>query len=82
VTTVAGVVVQTVPGAAPRVAARLLHRPGFEPTGGDGKERVAAVVTAESGEALEAIAEALLRDDADVLGVFPTFVGEDDEAAV
>lgn len=76
---VAGIVIETLPGAAPRVAARLLRREGLELQGGDGDHRLAAVWSASDGETLESFAEALLRDDAEVLGVYPTFVGRDDE---
>jgi hypothetical protein len=76
---VAGVVIETAPGAAARVATRLRGEPGLEVQGGDGDRRLAAVLTAEDGAALEAFAERLVRDDAEVLGVFPTFVGDDGE---
>ena len=75
-TTVAGLVLVTAPGAGPRVAARLAGRPGLTLAGGDGVDRVAAVWEAEDGRTLEALAERLLAEDAEVLGVFPTFVGE------
>ncbi|WP_242345827.1 hypothetical protein [Anaeromyxobacter terrae] len=71
---VAGVVIETVPGAAPRVAARLLHEPGLVLQGGDGDRRLAAVFTGAEGAALEALAERLVRSHEDVLGVFPTYV--------
>jgi hypothetical protein len=78
---VAGVVIETAPGAAPRVAARLLAERGLELHGGDGDRRLAAVFTGEA-HALEALAERLVRDHADVLGVFPTYVAEEpDEPA-
>jgi hypothetical protein len=73
----AGVVIETLPGAAPRVAARLLREKGLELHGGDGDRRLAAVFTGASAEALEELAERLVHDDADVLGVFPTYVAED-----
>lgn len=79
---VAGVVIETVPGAAPRVAARLLHEPGLDLQGGDGDRRLAAVFTGSAGEALEALAERLVRAFPEVIGVFPTYVADDsDEAA-
>jgi nitrate reductase NapAB chaperone NapD len=76
---VAGVLIETVPGAAPRVAARLLRTPGVTLHGGDGSQRLAAVLDAASGEALEALSERLLAADAEILGVYPTFVGADEE---
>ncbi|MFO0581698.1 MAG: hypothetical protein U0229_05465 [Anaeromyxobacter sp.] len=78
-TTVAGVLLVTTPGAAPRVAARLAAAPGMTLAGGDGDSRVAAVWEAEDGEGLEALAARLLAEDPEVLGVFPTFVGDDQE---
>jgi hypothetical protein len=77
VTVVAGVVIQTAAGAAPHVAARLLREPGVALLGGDGDRRLAAVLCAGSGAALEELARRLVREDADVLGVFPTFVADD-----
>jgi hypothetical protein len=74
---VAGVVIETVPGAAPRVAARLLSEPGLALQAGDGDRRLAAVFTGPDGPALEALAERLLQRDAEVLGVFPTYVADE-----
>ncbi|BDG08456.1 hypothetical protein [Anaeromyxobacter paludicola] len=76
---VAGVVIETVEGAAARVSARLLQVPGLELQGGDGARRLAAVVTAEDAEAVEALGRALLERDEEILGVFPTYVGSDAE---
>ncbi|MCM2334662.1 MAG: chaperone NapD [Anaeromyxobacteraceae bacterium] len=75
--TVAGVVLLTAPGAGPRVAARLVGLPGLTLAGGDGDQRVAAVWEAEDGATLEALSERLLGEDPEVLGVFPTFVGQE-----
>lgn len=75
---VAGVVVETVPGALARVAARLGQVPGVTLQGGDGDRRLALTWEAADGGELERLAERLLREDAEVLGVFPTFVGEDE----
>jgi len=77
--TVAGLVIETVGGAAPRVAARLLRVAGLEIHGGDGDHRLAAVWTAVGGRSLEETAEQLLAEDPEVLGIFPTFVADDEE---
>jgi hypothetical protein len=77
VTTVAGVVLVTRPGAGPRVAARLTRVPGLTLAGGDGDARVAVVWEGDDGAALERLAERLLAEDPELLGVYPTFVGED-----
>jgi hypothetical protein len=78
-TLVAGVVLQTAPGAGPRVAARLALEPGMTLAGGDGDARVALVWEAADGATLDALAEALLARDPEILGVYPTFVGNDEE---
>lgn len=77
---VAGVVIDTVLGAAPLVASRLLGEPGIELQGGDGVRRIAAVLTGADGAALEAFAERLLGQHHEIIGIFPTFVGDDAEA--
>jgi hypothetical protein len=77
VTVVAGVVIETLPGAQARVAARLAGEPGIELAGGDGDRRIAAVWTGEDGAELERLSGRLLAADPEVLGVYPTFVGED-----
>ena len=76
---IAGVVIETTRGAAPRVAARLLRERGLELHGGDGDCRVAVVFTAPDAAALEALSERLIHDDAEVLGVFPTYVADEAE---
>jgi len=76
VSTIAGILLVTTPGAAPRVAARLVSAPGLSLAGGDGDSRVAAVWEAPDGASLEALAGRLLEEDPEVLGVYPTFVGE------
>jgi hypothetical protein len=76
---VAGVVIETAPGAAPRVAARLLRQRGLELHGGDGDRRIAAVFTGDDAAALEALSKRLVHDDAEVLGIFPTYVADEPE---
>ena len=78
---VAGVLIETAPGAEPRVAARLLRRDGVKLQGGDGVRRIAAVLSGPTGAMLEALTERLLAEDDEILGVFPTFVGSDDGPA-
>jgi hypothetical protein len=77
VTVVVGVVVETLPGAQVRVAARLAREPGIELAGGDGERRIAAVWTGADGAELERLSERILSQDPEVLGIFPTFVGTD-----
>ncbi len=76
---VAGVVIETQPGQGPFVACRLGDFPDLEIVGGDGDRRLAAVWCATSGKALEKAVEALLRGDPDILGIFPTFIGRDED---
>ena len=78
---VAGVVIETLPGQEPFVACRLEGEPGLEIVGGDGDRRLAVVWAADSGKALEAAAERLLERDTDIIGIFPTFIGRDDDEA-
>jgi len=59
---------------------RLLRERGLELHGGDGDRRLAAVFTGPDAAALEALSERLVRDDAEVLGVFPTYVADDRDA--
>ena len=79
VTVIAGVVIETRAGQGPFVACRLENEPGLEIVGGDGDRRLAVVWTAGSGKALEAAAERLLERDEEIIGIFPTFIGRDDD---
>jgi hypothetical protein len=72
---IAGVLIETVPGAEPRVAARLLRVQGLTLEGGDGDHRIAATIEADRAEAVEELTRRLLDADAEILGVYPTFVG-------
>lgn len=75
--TVAGVVIETARGAAPRVAARLRGLAGVELHGSDGERRLAAVLTGPDGAALEALADRLVEEDTEVLAVLPTYVADE-----
>jgi nitrate reductase NapAB chaperone NapD len=76
---VAGLVIETLPERAASVAARLyLHR-GLKIQGDDGDRRLAAVWTGADGEEMERVAEEIIATDEDVLGIYPTFVGQDEE---
>jgi nitrate reductase NapAB chaperone NapD len=74
---VSGVVIETVPGRAVAVAARLATLPGLTVEAHDAGSRIAAVWRSASGEELAAAAERLVERDDDVLGVFPTFSAEE-----
>ena len=74
---IAGVVIETLPGAAPRVGERLAALPGISVEGGDGQSRLATVWEAADGSDMEARARSLLDQDAEIVGVFPTFLGDE-----
>ncbi len=78
---VAGVVIETRHGKAAEVAKRLDGAHGLDIAGSDADNRLAAVWTAADGETLEQLAKELVTSDDDVLGVFPTFVGDDEETS-
>lgn len=77
---VAGVVIETLPGKAPGLVPRLARMEGLRIHGGDGDRRLAAVWTASDAQTLERLAEALVASVPDVVGVFPTFVGQSEDA--
>ena len=79
---IAGILIETLHGAGPEVASRLLAVPGLELHGGDGVHRIAAVLTGRDGEALEAFAEQLVAEHPEIVGIFPTFVGDDADGAM
>jgi nitrate reductase NapAB chaperone NapD len=73
---VTGIIIQTLPGRQVEVVARLHGAPGLQMRGGNGDDRIAAVWSAETAQELEEIIESLVDLDEDVIGVYPTFVGE------
>ncbi len=75
---VAGVVIETIPGRASKVGDALRGIEGLQVMGSDGDRRLAGVWMAASGKELLAAVEELLKTDEDVVGVFPTFIGQDD----
>jgi hypothetical protein len=77
---IAGVLLVTAPGAAPRVAAQLLATPGLELTGGDGDSRLAAVLEAEDGAALDAAVARLRREHPELLAVHAASIARTDVA--
>lgn len=78
---VAGVVIETIPHRARRVENLLGRVDGLRIVGGDGDRRLAGVLTAANGEVLVEVAEELVRNHEDILGIFPTFIGRDDDDA-
>jgi nitrate reductase NapAB chaperone NapD len=76
---VVGVVIETAPGAEPRVAARLLRLPWIALQGGDGDRRIAAVLEAAGGASPQEMAERLLAQGPEILAVLPTFAGSEED---
>ena len=74
---VSGVLFETIPGRAGAVAMRLAQIEGLEITGSNGRERLAAVWRGPDGHTLEKQAEQLLKTESDILGIYPTFIGQD-----
>jgi len=74
---VSGVIVETVAGRVAAVASRLVQVEGIEINGTDGVQRLSTVWKARSGDALEKLAETLLKADQEILGIYPAFVGRE-----
>ena len=70
---VTGIVIQTTPGQAGAVVARLSAIPEIQIHGTDGESRIAAVWSGESATDFERFSDELLHAESDVLGVFPTY---------
>ncbi|MCD4748155.1 MAG: hypothetical protein K8R59_02170 [Thermoanaerobaculales bacterium] len=75
---VVGAVVETLQGRAPSVACRLESIADLNIVGGDGDRRLAIVWCSSSAKGLERAMERLVKDDEEILGIFPTFMGQDD----
>ncbi len=78
VAVVVGAVVETRSGRAPSVACRLENIPDLNVVGGDGDRRLAIVWCSSSAKGLERDMEQLVKGDEEILGIFPTFMGQDD----
>ena len=74
---VVGVMVVTQPGRGPQVADRLGDRPDMQVVGGDQDSRIAAVLSSPDSRSLVTEVQELVREDAEILGVFPTFIGQE-----
>ena len=82
VSLIAGVVIETVHGRASHVEGELDRVEGLEVIGGDGERRLAGVWMAASGKALlDAVLKLIQSNNEDIVGVFPTFIGRDDDDA-
>lgn len=76
---ISGVVIETTPGKAESVAARIAGTPGLVLVGGDDCSRLAGVLESPDPSALERALRELVRRDEEILGVYPTFLGREDE---
>ncbi len=74
---ISGVLFETVAGRVHLVASRLAHVKGIEITCTEGDNRIAVVWRGQHGAGLLRAAEQLRKSDPDILGIFPTFVGEE-----
>lgn len=74
---IAGVLIETLPGRAAGVSARLVNVPGLTLHGSDGNSRIAGVWNSGTAQSLEEVVGSLVELDEDVVGVYPTFVAED-----
>ncbi len=74
---VAGVVIETKPGMVESVRQFLENIEGISIEGDDGDRRIAITWTHKAGTNLEKRAEALIQSNEGIMGIFPTFVGED-----
>lgn len=72
---IAGVLFETIPGRVSVVAARLIQIEGLKIAGTNGNNHLAVVWRGKDGVVLEHRAQEMLKSDADILGIFPTFVG-------
>jgi hypothetical protein len=69
--TVAGLVIETLPGRADAVSARLSSVPRLAIHGQRGN-RLAATWSAPDGQTLQQLAEELMNSDDEIVGIFPT----------
>lgn len=76
---VVGAVVETIPDKAEGVALRLGRMEGVQVVGCDGKNRIAIVWDAPDGKHLERALREVIQKDEEILGVYPTFAGLDEQ---
>ncbi len=76
---VVGAVVETIPDQAEGVALRLEGMDGVQVVGRDGKNRIAIVWDAPDGKQLEKTLRDLMQTDEEILGIYPTFAGLDEQ---
>ncbi len=76
---IASMIVKTKPERADEVARQLQRMPNVTTYGVHKDANIIVVVEAHDEEQLENFTSYLMREYADILGVFPTFVGSDED---
>ena len=74
---ISGVLFETVSGKVSAVALRLAQVKDIVIIGSDGDHKIAAVWRGKHGAVLLRAADQLFKSDPDILGIFPTFVGNE-----
>ena len=77
---VAGLVVETRADTAEQVAARLGAFPGVE-VHGSNPHGVAITWSGEDKESLDRVSEQIVTGDADIVGIYPTYLGDGESDA-
>jgi hypothetical protein len=78
---VANIVVETLPGRARTVAQRMERLRGMGGLTDDGDHRVEGTWKVPEGDTLEGLSEVLQAMNPEILQVYPTLVGRDDDGA-
>ncbi|GEM_PF-2840071 len=76
---IVGLVIEAVPGKMAHLSVELAAIEDFEIVGSDGDHRLAGVWCAQSGKVLEETLERMLEERDDIIGIYPTFVGIDQD---
>ncbi len=76
---IVGAVVETVADKADDVAERLVRIDGLEVVGRKAGRRIAVVWDTPDGNQIAKQIEELVRSDEEIIGVFPTFAGHNEE---
>lgn len=74
---ISGVIVETISGRVGAVASRLVQVDGIEINGTDGVQRLSTIWKSRDGVTMKKLAEALLKADQEILGIYPTFIGKE-----
>ena len=75
---VTSIVVETLPGRARTVAARMSQLEGMGSSAAEGDHRVVAVWKVPDGDTMEGLSEVLHAMNPEIVEVYPTVVGRED----